>query len=436
MTDSVRATRRSRALTALLVVVMATVAVAAGLVALGAVAVLTARPWVFVSVGVLVFLVVDLAGATWVARRRAPRSRARLARWTLLGVSTTLLLAVFAVTALIPPGDSAPPREAVPGARPVALATGSRLTVLRLPARGPVRRPPIVVLHGGPGIPDLDENAGVFAPLTDLGADIYLYAQLGTDGSGRLADPRGYGRDRDVADLEALRRGLGLDRITLLGHSYGGALAAAYLAAHPDHVSRIVLVSPGALDPSDTSGNRATAGLDTGQRMRLYAALLAPRSVLGYGLLQLDPEAAHAFVGDAEADARDDAVVTLSAAAVRCPGAPAGPPTRGSGFYAMQYPQSATAAPPADVRARLTGLPTPALIVKGSCDYLSWRSALGYRDRLPHSRLIYLSGVGHNLHQEDPAAFLATVRAFLTDQPSPQPPVTGDRPPPDHRGPP
>jgi proline iminopeptidase len=88
------------------------------------------------------------------------------------------------------------------------------------------------------------------------------------------------------------------------------------------------------------------------------------------------------------------------------------------------------------VRARLTGLPTSALIVKGSCDYLSWRSALDYRDRLPHSRLIYLPGIGHNLHQEDPAAFLAAVRAFLTDQPSPQPPVTGDRPPPDYRGPP
>ncbi len=256
-------TSRSRVLTVLLVLAVVTTAVAGGLAALGAVALLVAVPWVFLGAGVLSFLALDLAGAAWVARRRATPGQRCRARRALFASSATLLLAAFAVTTLVPPAGVVPARAALPGEREVAVATGSRLAVVRLQARGPARQPPIVVLHGGPGIPDLAANVRAFAPLTGLGADVYLYAQLGTDASTRLADPRRLGRDRDVADLEALRARLGLDRMTLLGHSYGGALAAAYLAAHPERVSRLVLVSPGALDPADTSGDRATARLDT-----------------------------------------------------------------------------------------------------------------------------------------------------------------------------
>ncbi len=427
---------RSRVLTVLLVLAVVTTAVAGGLAALGAVAVLVAVPWVFLGAGVLSFLALDLAGAAWVARRRATPERRRRARRALFASSATLLLAAFAVTTLVPPAGDVPARATLPGEQEVAVATGSRLAVVHLQARGPARQPPIVVLHGGPGIPDLAANARAFAPLTGLGADVYLYAQLGTDASTRLADPRGYGRDRDVADLEALRARLGLDRMTLLGHSYGGALAAAYLAAHPERVSRLVLVSPGALDPADTSGDRATAGLDTGQRVRLYLALLEPRALLGYGLLQLDPAAAHAFLDDPEADDRNDTIVTLGSPGLHCPGAPPDPPTRGSGFYAMQYPQSATAPPPRDPRAALNGLPTPTLIVKGSCDYLSWHSALDYRRALPHSQVIDLPGAGHNIQHDHPAELLDAVAAFLQDRPLPLPPVVGERPPPGYRGPP
>src|SRR5207248_468751 len=47
-----------------------------------------------------------------------------------------------------------------------------------------------------------------------------------------------------VADLETLRAELGVDRIHLVGHSMGTALALCYLAAHPDRVGRLVLVAP------------------------------------------------------------------------------------------------------------------------------------------------------------------------------------------------
>jgi pimeloyl-ACP methyl ester carboxylesterase len=123
----------------------------------------------------------------------------------------------------------------------------------------PFRPSPVVVLHGGPGVPDVAGDAAFFGQLTADGFDVYVYEQLGAGRSSRLADPTGYGLDRDVADPEAVRQTVGAERLVLIGHSHGGALAAAYLAGHPDHVQSMVLSSPAPLDPADTTGDDAVA---------------------------------------------------------------------------------------------------------------------------------------------------------------------------------
>jgi proline iminopeptidase len=43
--------------------------------------------------------------------------------------------------------------------------------------------------------------------------------------------------DAQVADLDAVRQSLGLTKVALLGDSYGGLVAMAYAAAHPEHVA-------------------------------------------------------------------------------------------------------------------------------------------------------------------------------------------------------
>jgi hypothetical protein len=61
--------------------------------------------------------------------------------------------------------------------------------------------------------------------------------------------------------------------------------------------------------------------------------------------LQVNPRAAHAFVGDAEMDARNDRVYNHSRPALHCQGRSSGPALHGLGFYANQFPQSAAARP-------------------------------------------------------------------------------------------
>jgi len=100
---------------------------------------------------------------------------------------------------------------------------------------------PLLVCHpGGPGF-----SSRYFGDLSGLGEHftLALLNPRGSEGSDRPADPRAYETADYVSDLDELRAHLGLDRMLLLGHSHGGLVAAAYAAAHPDRVERLVLAS-------------------------------------------------------------------------------------------------------------------------------------------------------------------------------------------------
>ena len=370
-------------------------------------------------------------GGLALAARRSPLRRVAV------GVGTAALVALSALAVLVP-ADSGSAAAPVPGQAFWELPTGSRIRYVHLPARTrPAHPSPVVFLHGGPGISDLARDSRFTGRLTADGYEVYAYDQLGTGASGRLADPAGYDVARDVADLEQIRRRIGVDRLVLVGHSYGGLLAASYLAAHPDRVERMVLLSPAALDPADRSAAGLQQHLGVAERLRVYAQLARPRALLGYTLLQVAPRAAHDFFPDAEADARNDRVLEASEPALHCP--EAGRPHRRrdhEGFYRLQYPQSAAAPAQPDPRPRITGRAVPVLVVKGSCDYLSWHSALDYRAVLPNATLVYLTGAGHDVHEDRPGAVLATVRAFLAAAPLPFAPFRGSAVPAGYQGPP
>jgi proline iminopeptidase len=418
-----QATRRRpgrSAWTLLRLFLVVAVAYVVGLLALIAVGTRSAKPALFLAAGLVAFLVATAAGVALVTRK-LPSQRRRRPRLVAFGSSALAGVAFFAATTLLPVGDPQLPPAPVAGQRYWDLPTGSRIAWVRLAAHGRPRRTPVVFLHGGPGIADMAGDAAYFGQLTRDGYDVWVYDQVGTGRSSRLGDPRQYTIARNVADLEAIRRRIGADRLVLVGHSFGAQVAAGYLAAYPAHVAKVVFVSPGALAPAldDGSDARARTRLTTRQQLGLYRLLLRPRVLLGWTLLQVNPRAAHAFVGDAEMDARNDQVYNAGRAATHCHGLPPGPALHGLGFYAYQFPQSAAARPWVDPRPALARLDTPALVVKGACDYLSWSSGLAYRQALPNAELVYLHDAGHNAYQDEPVAFLATIRAFLAGRPLP-----------------
>ncbi|EFL13532.1 alpha/beta hydrolase [Streptomyces sp. C] len=76
------------------------------------------------------------------------------------------------------------------------------------------------------------------------GRRLILLDLRGTGDSAAPADESTYRVDHQVADVEALRLHLGLERMDVLAHSAAANLALLYAAAHPERIRRLVLVTP------------------------------------------------------------------------------------------------------------------------------------------------------------------------------------------------
>jgi len=140
-------------------------------------------------------------------------------------------MAIFGCAAVLSlswlyPGSGGVRPDPVPGLEWLNLPDGSRLAlhITRAPA---ATQPPIIVVHGGPGVADMAHDAPAFASLaTDR--DVYVYDRIGTGASSRLPDPTGYTTARAVQNLEAVRVHTGAPRVVLHGHSWGARFAVAY----------------------------------------------------------------------------------------------------------------------------------------------------------------------------------------------------------------
>jgi proline iminopeptidase len=105
---------------------------------------------------------------------------------------------------------------------------------------------PIIAVSDGPGF------SHAYMMMNDLWQQVaqhclvILYHQRGTGASKHMQPCAPQLMDAQVADLEALRVHLGLEKFALLGDSYVGMLSIAYAAAHPEHVAKLILSdSPG-----------------------------------------------------------------------------------------------------------------------------------------------------------------------------------------------
>lgn len=301
------------------------------------------------------------------------------------------------------------------------LDDGSRLAYVASPATVAARKPtPVIFLHGGPGTPDEGLPYGT-AELNAAGYDVYSYDQIGAGRSTRLADVTGYTVARNVADLEAVRQWVGAEQVILIGQSWGGSLAAQYLAAHPGRVAKVAFTSPGEIWPEAHPDTDVSPwGALTGAAEKRYDELMSdPRFLLQALLLENSPQAAHRLVGDAESDSRLHEIAVAGRDLGGCPG---GPPGEGEvhqnpqGFYTNQL-TNADFDEIDDPRPVLRTIRTPALILRAECDYVPWIDTREYRDTLPDATLVYLPGAGHGITGDAGPAYLRAILDFLAGDP-------------------
>jgi proline iminopeptidase len=99
---------------------------------------------------------------------------------------------------------------------------------------------PIVILVAGGSGGTHTSYHGFFNELAKDHTVVY-FDNIGRGRSDNLKDPAGYTVWRDAEDIEYLRQALKADKITVLGHSYGGMPAIAYALRHGDHLDHLVL---------------------------------------------------------------------------------------------------------------------------------------------------------------------------------------------------
>lgn len=258
---------------------------------------------------------------------------------------------------------------------------------------------PAVLLSGGPGF-----SVDYMVPVGDfLPADYrrIFFEQRGT-GKSRppTLSPDSMTLQTVVEDLEALRLHLKQDRLLLIGHSWGGMLAMAYAAAHPDRVDRLILIGSGGptLEFTEWFGDNITMRLRPEDvEARSYWQTAAKN---GISADKAALEAAKAITPGYFFDRKQG----LAFAATMKDG------TLNSEVSAMLFNKTAKRY---DVRDGLKKLDRPVLIVQGHQDPIGDKTAEDIHALIPGSTLAYINKSGHFPWIEQPDEFRKIVATFL-----------------------
>ncbi|NMO55612.1 alpha/beta hydrolase [Actinoplanes sp. TBRC 11911] len=251
---------------------------------------------------------------------------------------------------------------------------------------------PVLCLPGGPM-----QASGYLGDLGGLSAEreLIVLDLRGTGDSAIPEDKATYRVDRQVDDVEAFRAHLGMDRVDLLAHSAGAALALLYATRHPNRVARLALINPSprvvALDITDDD-RREIAELRRGEPW-FPAAFAALERLWADEGKPGDGAAIQPFNYGRRND--DD------------------PVRRNQEAAAAYYGEGGI--DPASVRAELSRLPVPVLLTSGEYDIqIPPKRAADYAALFPQARLAVLEESGHFPWLDDPRWLVATVTDFLT----------------------
>lgn len=265
---------------------------------------------------------------------------------------------------------------------------------------------PLVCVNGGM----LFDHAVLWPALSPLaaGRQVILYDQRGRGASQAPPDPNAATVEDDAADLGALRRALGIRRWDVLGHSWGGGIAALGTALDPAGVRRLVLVD--AVGP--TGG--WMAGLRANVLARLDGEPLAEYLAIAEDALTVpDPDvhAAHARASYPAwfADAELGRYFT--------------PPAAGSQTGAAVLAR--LRADTYDWRPTLRALSPPTFVIHGELDALPVAVSDDWMAILPRARRLIIPHCGHMPFWEAPRRFFDAVQAYLaapTPDAAPLPP--------------
>ena len=275
----------------------------------------------------------------------------------------------------------------------------------------------VVFLHGGPGL-GINDGGYDMEPLA-RGRTLLMYDQRGSGRSEIVTDPNLLTVDYQIRDLEEFRKHFKLERLSLVGLSWGAGLATLYASHYPERVEKLLLVSP--MPPARTPYWQ--------QRTAKLSSLIGPKNAArATEIRQLLPTSS-----DAQS-------VALCREAFNISSQPyfVEPPSnqlklvRQRAAHIRERVELMCDAPPAALRNRfvvvfavfdslgdwnflplLNKIKSPALVVEGENSNVPLDATRAWATALPYGRLLLIPKAGHVHFIEQPKLFFAAANQFL-----------------------
>jgi proline iminopeptidase len=264
----------------------------------------------------------------------------------------------------------------------------------------------IVALHGGPGF-DFGYLAPDLEPLSRSHTVVY-YDQRGAGRSTLVSDSASLTIDRHVDDVEEVRRHFGLDRMILLGHSWGATLGARYALAHPERVSKLVLASPSPIRRvpyRDQLMATVMGWMDSTTRAEVVRRDLARDTASDL------PTACRAFWALFIRGYFSDPLDTATIARMRGDFCTAPPDAMLNSFVAG--PLTSQSLGDWDWRRDFGTVEVPVLVIAGAEDIFPPASAREWAAAFPNATLVEIDDAGHYPQVEEPDRFFDSLTSFL-----------------------
>jgi proline iminopeptidase len=274
---------------------------------------------------------------------------------------------------------------------------------------------PVLVVHGGPGFPpDEPWRAGALLPYR-----VIYYHQRGCGRSTRPIHSfsgsnmyenmrlvhRTLGLPAQVGDIERIRRILGVDKMIVIGHSFGAELAALWAAEFPEHVRALICVAP-----ADLAVLPRKAGFE-GDLFELVRRRIPADMKPEYEQYLAEYfNFRHAF---ARSEEQSGAFYGGFAKFWGAAGAPRGTSAVDSAGYEPLGIYCSMGAHH-DYRAAYGAVQAPVLVIHGGADLQPESVSQGFAARFAKHQFVSMAGATHFVFDEQPEAFAAVVNKFLS----------------------
>lgn len=254
----------------------------------------------------------------------------------------------------------------------------------------------VIVVSGGPGLPR-EYFQPILSPLSKYMTLAYYDRRADTLST---KPPHGFVTISEMADdIDALRRTLGYNRVTLLAHSLGGAIALDYALRYPTNVKRLILVGTSAVLEDQRNVERRLLQTLTPEQLATYNANDSQgRSTIACEQVMSRYRALFPAYFHKQLEAR----------------------YQESSLYAAYFDALAkklvfaSNEGPYDYRARLSEITVPTLIIQGRFDSVTvMNQADELAKGIPHSRLAVFRHSGHFPFIEENFMFTEWVRQFM-----------------------